>query len=229
MSAIGELALSSSPSSAAERRATPRLRVGTHPVRLGRSEGVLIDLSDRGARVRHVAAVRRGETLRIALDWEGELFSAQAEVLFSRVVSLGDGTGTIYESRLRFVSMPGGAADVLRRTLAGIEKRDMRRWVANLRGWEPDTEPTKHPVLVTTTFLRYRMRGVWWEKKATHDHHQPEDGFTLPADVEESEATSLCQTYEKVDADARRVISMIAAQVVGEARAAAARLATMAR
>ena len=225
MSAIEPLAPSTP-----DRRATPRIRIGgTHPVRLGRSEGVLIDISDRGARVRHVAAVRRGETLRVALEWDGQQFTAQAEVLFSRVVSLGNGTGTIYESRLRFVSMPGGAADVLRHTLAGIEKRDMRRWVANLRGWEPAAESVKHPALVTTTFLRYRLRGLWWETKATHDHAQPEDGFTIPADVDDTEAASLCRTYERLDADGRRVISMIAAQVVGEAQASAARLAAIVR
>ena len=99
-----------------DRRESPRLRVGgTYPVRLGRTDGVLIDLSDRGARVRHVSAVRRGESMRLALEWEGQHFSAQAEVLSSRLVSMGNGSGTIYESRLRFVSMPGGAADVLRR------------------------------------------------------------------------------------------------------------------
>lgn len=208
-----------------DRRESPRLRVGgTYPVRLGRTDGVLIDLSDRGARVRHVSAVRRGESMRLALEWEGQHFSAQAEVLSSRLVSMGNGSGTIYESRLRFVSMPGGAADVLRRTLAGIEKRNMRIWVANLRGWEPQPEAVKHPALVTTTFLRYRLRGLWWEKKATHDHSQPLDGFTVPADIDDVELGSLCRTYEKLDEDGRRIITAMASQVVAQTCATAKRL-----
>lgn len=207
-----------------ERRATSRLRVGgTHPVRLGRTEGVLIDLSDRGARVRHVTAVRRGETLRLTLEWEGEQFSAQAEVLASRVVSMGNGAGTIYDSRLRFVSMADTAREALLRTLSGLEARDLRRWVANLRGWEPHPEPIRHPALVTKTFVRYQLRGIWWEKKVTHDPSQPTDGFAVPADIDESEITSLCRTFEKLDAEGRTIIRLIASQVVAEAAAAEAR------
>jgi hypothetical protein len=202
----------------AERRANARLRIGgTHPVRLGRTDGVLIDISERGARVRHVAAVRRGETVRLAIEWQGERFIAQAEVLASRVVSMGNGAGTIYDSRLRFVSMPEGAKEVLERTLAGFEARDLRRWVANLRGWEPQPEPIRHPALVTKTFVRFHLRGIWWEKKMTHDPAQPEDGFVLPADIDENEITSLCRTYEKLDAEGREVVRRIAGQVVAEA------------
>lgn len=198
----------------ADRRATPRIRIGgTHPVRLGRSEGVLIDLSTRGARVRHIAAARRGETLRLTLEWNGERFSAQAEVLSTRVVSLGNGAGTIYDTRLRFVSMPEGAEEVLVRTLAGLEATNLRRWVANLRGWEAPVEVVRGPILVTSTFLRYRLRGIWWEKKATHDASQPEDGFTIPADTDDNEITSLCRTYEKLDSEGREIIRVIARQV----------------
>lgn len=212
----------------AERRASARLRIGgTHPVRLGRTDGVLIDISERGARVRHLAAVRRGETVRLALEWQGERFAAQAEVLASRVVSMGNGAGTIYDSRLRFLSMPDDAREILTRTLAGFETRDLRRWVANLRGWEPHPEPIRHPALVTKTFVRYQLRGIWWEKKVTHDPAQPEDGFVIPADVDESEITSLCRTYEKLDTGGREIIRLIAAQVVAEAAETAARHATL--
>jgi hypothetical protein len=211
-----------------ERRASPRIHIGgTHAVRIGRNDGVLIDISDRGARVRHVAAVRRGESLRIALAWQGEQFSAQAEVLSSRVVSMGNGRGTIYESRLRFVSMPAGAAEVLRQALAGFKARDMRRWVANLRGWEPEPETPTHPALVTSTFLRYRLRGLWWEKKATHDPSQPDDGFAIPADTDEAEISSLCRTFESLDDEGRLVIRAIAAQVVAHTCATARQFAAL--
>lgn len=218
MSAIATMSLP------VERRATARYRVGgTHPVRLGRTDGVLIDISERGARVRHISAVRRGETVRLALEWEGEQFSAQAEVLASRVVSMGNGAGTVYDSRLRFVSMPDAAGEVLVRTLAGFEARDLRRWVANLRGWEPQPEPIRHPALVTKTFVRHQLRGIWWEKKMTHDPSQPADGFTVPADIDEIEIASLCRTFEKLDADGREIVRLIAGQVVAEAATADAR------
>jgi hypothetical protein len=142
---------------------------------------------------------------------------------------MGNGGGTVYESRLRFASMAAGAADVLRKALEGLEARDVRRWTANLRGWEPEPEPVRHPALVTATFLRYRLHGLWWEKKATHHPTQPEDGFTVPADTDESEIASLCRTYETVDAGGRQVIRAIAAEVVAQTCAVAKNVAALGR
>ena len=211
-----------------DRRISPRLRVGgTHPVIIGRGEGVLMDLSDRGARVRHFAATRRGETVRLTFGWEGERFTAQAEVLASRVISLGTGAGTTFESRLRFLCMDGGSPTVLQSALAGIRAREMRRWVSNLRGWDADADVTRPSAFATSTYIRYRLRGAWWERKNTNDASQPEDGFVVPGDVEESEIRSLCHTYQELDSEGRRIIRLMAAEVVAQSRGVASRHAVL--
>ena len=117
-----------------ERRGAERLPVaGTVTVIFGRGEGVLIDLSQRGARIRHASPVRRGATARISFEWERQRFSATAEVLAARVISLG--AGPSYESRVRFIAVDPQSENVLAAALEDIAGRNVRRWVANLRGW----------------------------------------------------------------------------------------------
>jgi PilZ domain len=204
MSAIEQLSLD-----AQERRGAERLRVGgSVSVIFGRGEGVLIDLSARGARIRHHAPARRGATVRVSFEWERARFSATAEVLASRVVSLGNGPS--YESRVRFTAFDAGAEFVLERALEELTGRNIRRWVANLRGWNEESQP--QPARVANgSFIRCRLHGTWWERKITNDPTQPNDGFVLAADATEAEIETLCDTYSHATDEERHVIRMMAA------------------
>lgn len=210
-----------------DRRVAPRLRIaGTVTALIGRGDGVLIDLSDRGAKVRHFTMVRRGALVRLSFEWEGERFSANAEVLASRVVSLGNGagSGTTYESRLCFRDVPPPSESVLARALESLADRDVRRWVSNLRGW--GDEPVREPLpFASGSFLRCRYLGTRWEKKCTHDLTQPEDGFLLPAGVDHHEVETLCSTYAHMDDEGRRVVRLMAAAAVDQACGALTRSA----
>src|SRR6266702_2708680 len=86
-----------------ERRRSRRLRLPSHlPVRIGRRDGLLVDLSTRGARVRHSGSLELGSEIRLSFVYDQTRFSATARVLASRVVGFGavDGRGTSYESRI---------------------------------------------------------------------------------------------------------------------------------
>jgi hypothetical protein len=206
----------------AERRTASRLRIGhTVGIRIGRGEGVLVDLSERGARVRHQTLVLRGSTVRFSFDYEDRRFSTSAEVLASRVISLGPVDGTTYESRLRFTTVDAESSAVLALTLESLADRDVRRWVANLRGWNDGT--TAHAARLTTgTYLRCRLLVRRWERKWTRDTAQPADGFLLPAGIDESEIRTLCDTYESLDPEGRRVVRLMAAAAVEHADAGTA-------
>jgi hypothetical protein len=214
-----------------DRRSAPRLRIaGTIPALIGRGTGFLIDLSERGAKIRHSTMVRRGATVRIAFDWERTRFSASAEVVGSRVVSTGHAEQpTMYESRLRFLAVTPEAGRVLARALDALAGRDMRRWVANLRGWEDELEPTPASAPVPTSYLRCRLLGVRWEVKATNDLTQPEDGFLLPAGIDDNEIVKLCADYLRADPDGRQVMRLMAAASVEQSIADAARHGGLAR
>jgi hypothetical protein len=192
-----------------DRRRAERLRIsGAVTVVFGRGEGVLVDLSETGARIRHHAPVRRGATVRISFEWEHARFSATANVLASRVVSLGNGPS--YESRVCFTAFDRGAEVLLARAIEDISGQNVRRLVANLRGWNDEPESELAPV-ATGSFLRCRLRGSWWERKYTNDATQPADGFVLPAESSEADIARLCDTYSRGGDEDRHVIRLMAA------------------
>lgn len=211
-------ALEQTPYETDERRRAPRLRIeGSIPVLIGRGEGVLIDLSANGAKIRHAVMVRRGATVRVSFEWGSERIGGNAEVLASRVATLGGGA-TTYESRLRFTTFDPGARDVLARALAALENRDVRRLIANLRGWSDEIREVKpaRPSLVGGSFIRCRLMGARWEAKATREGQQPEDGFAVPASVDNQEILRLCDDYARADETGRRVIRLLAEAAVEE-------------
>jgi hypothetical protein len=210
-----------------ERRNGRRFRLSkTVAVVIGRGDGVLIDLSTHGARIRHSSPVRRGAIMRLSFEWDRARFFANAEILASRVVSLG--TSASYESRVRFTEVDARSQAVLARMLEEIVDRDVRRWVANLRGWNDDSQLDTAP-LPTGSYMRCRLNGAWWEKKCTNDVTQPVDGFLLPSETSQPEIDTLCDTYRQSDAIGRDMIRAMAAAVVEDSRAARTRELSLVR
>ena len=193
-----------------DRRTAPRIRIdGSMSALIGRGDGELIDLSRRGAKVRHTSLVRRGSTVRISFQCAEGRFSANAEVLASRVIAIG-ANGTTYESRVRFVNVDAESQTTLDRSLEAIAVRDMRKWVANLHGWSEESA-TATPPPITGAFLRCRLLGNRWEVKCTSTTAQPPDGFVVAATTPDAEIVTLCATYFRADEDARTTIRKIAA------------------
>ena len=99
-----------------ERRRSRRLRLPAHlPVHIGRRNGILVDLSIRGARVQHSGSLELGTEIRLSFVHDQTRFSATARVLASRVVGFGtvDGCGTSYESRISFGDLPEDMLEVV--------------------------------------------------------------------------------------------------------------------
>lgn len=117
---ISEVALHQESTPLFDRRKSHRLRLPSQlPVRIGRRDGILVDLSTRGARVRHAGSLELGMEIRLSFDLDDERFSATARVLASRVVGFGTAAGTSYESRISFGDLPEEMLDLVRSLLAG--------------------------------------------------------------------------------------------------------------
>ena len=84
-----------------------RLIVGL-PVRLGRKEATLVEISRGGARVRHTGLIKTDTDLIMSFMSGPDRFVANARVLSSRVVGLGagEGGGTLVETVVRFTHTP---------------------------------------------------------------------------------------------------------------------------
>ena len=205
-------ALEQSFTSPLERRRAERLAVSFRLAAIvGRGEGWVVDLSRSGARLRHSAPVRRGACVRVSFEWQQRRFSATATVISARVISLG--TVLSYESRVHFSGVDAKSEKVLSATLDAVTGANIRRWVANLRGW---SEESLIPAAQRTgSFIRCRYYG-WWERKYTSATEQPESGFLLPADTTEKELATLCETYARAGDEERGLIRLLAAAAVAE-------------
>ncbi|HYC90823.1 MAG TPA: PilZ domain-containing protein [Thermoanaerobaculia bacterium] len=195
-----------------DRRRFPRLRLN-EPIRtvIGRGVGTLVDLSANGARIRHEAPVALGARVRVTFDWKGERFEATAEVLASRVASLGDATR--FESRLRFLSVPERSQKILARTMTDALDDDLRKWVDNLHGWT-DNAARADEARAEGTFIRCRYVYGRWQQTHTRDPLPPPDGFTVPVETDPAEIRTLCRTFEKSDEEGRSLVRLITGAVV---------------
>lgn len=213
MSAIEQLP---APSSYERRRGERKRLDRILHVSVGRHAGVFIDASVRGAKIHHEGALRRGSTVRVTFEWAAQRFSAQGEVMASRIVALGarEGESATYESRFHFLYMSRESSDLLVRMLAAIGNEELRSWVGNLQG-SPDGPQAADPVAARCSgYIRCRLFGREWEKKWTRDHTQPENGFLLPAGTAQADVEALCQAWEAMDVDARHVVRLTAAAIV---------------
>jgi hypothetical protein len=196
----------------AERRQSPRFRLSfLMPAFLGRRDAIILDISAEGARVMHFAALPLGSQIRLVFSCSGRRFAANARVLASRVMGLGngpDGTPT-YQSRLQFVETPEEAARTLIHIVEQIESEREQTWQANADGTAP--APPQGGEGSSDYFVRCRYLGGRWLKTWTRLEAQPNDGFTVPAKLSDGEMSLLCEAYEKFDADGRDLIRATAA------------------
>lgn len=198
--------------SGADRRRFTRVNVRQPlPALIGRGSGTLVDLSANGARVRHASPVQRGTTVRVTFEWRGQRFEANAEVLASRVASLGGNTQ--FESRLRFVAISVASQKVLEHAITDLLDRDLRKWVANLHGWL-DEPPHEETVASRAGYIRCIYAGGRWQQTPTRDATPPAAGFTVPEGTSPAEIRTLCRTWESADEDGRRLVRLITDAVV---------------
>jgi hypothetical protein len=204
---------------AADRRNAARHRfTEIVPLSIGRTEGTFVDLSATGLRVRHASAVPVGVHTRIRYAWRRRTFEGTAEVLASRFVGASEAFGTRYETRFRFLPLSPEAQVVLDQTILDLEENDMRKWVANLRGWHD--EPTPQEVVRSAgrraeTFVVSRCVSGRWEQKVTRSNHAPVDGFTVPAGIHPRDLLMLRRTY-MLSEDGKDMVRLMSRAVVQE-------------
>jgi hypothetical protein len=97
-------------------RRSNRFRVVMNlPLKLGRKDGTLVDISETGILATHTGVLKTGSTTDISFVHESQRFAAQARVETCTVVGLGAGPGgaTLYASRLFFTELSDEARTIL--------------------------------------------------------------------------------------------------------------------
>jgi hypothetical protein len=208
--------------------------------RFGAAGVLLYDLSDGGSRVEHFAPFAVGRRARFRLDWNGEGIETDAVVHSCRVNRFVPGKegGTVFQSGLGFVEYVGSARESIAQIVETLVVRSLAEQVANSRGLGPvlerempvfrsgvvvGTDGEVDPVaevtrrLAATSIVLERgyircsfLHNRRWERKWTSSPEQPEHGFTMRASEPAEAVDTLCETYERANADDRRLIRLMA-------------------
>jgi hypothetical protein len=113
--------------------------------------------------------------VRLVFFYVGRRFAANARVLASRVIGLGNGPGgtTSYQSRLQFIDAPADAAETLVHIVEHIENERMQRWTSNASGDEAAAADAGQES--ADYFMRCRRLGGRWTRCWTRDAYQKMD------------------------------------------------------
>jgi hypothetical protein len=85
------------------------------PLKIGRKDGTLVDISEAGVLATHTGVMKTGSMTEISFTHEDRRFVANAKVETCTVVGLGAGPGgaTLYASRLFFTELSDEAKEIL--------------------------------------------------------------------------------------------------------------------
>jgi len=222
-----------------ERRRKKRIQLTRAIIaRYGATGAVLMDITDSGARVEHFARLDVGKRAILRFDWNKKVIEVEAQVRSCRIhrFAHGDDGATVYQSGLSFVDFIGDASSALRDMIALYVARSLAEQVANARGIGPvmernmpvfrsgvvassgqaeDKEKSKRmlpeaSIVAERGYVRCALVNRRWEKKWTRSSNQPDDGFTLLASEPSDHVDQLCETYERGNAEDRRLIQLLA-------------------
>ncbi|MGZ4810582.1 MAG: hypothetical protein ACXVIJ_07575 [Thermoanaerobaculia bacterium] len=223
-----------------ERRRKKRIQLTRAIIaRYGATGAIVMDISDLGARIEHFQRLDLGKRARLRFDWNKKVIEVEAQVISCRIhrFAHGDDGATVYRSGLTFLEYVGDAVMALKEMIATYVARSLAEQVANARGVGPVTErnmPVFRSGVVAASglstedrekssrflpnaaivaeqgYIRCALVQRRWEKKWTRSSAQPEDGFTLLASEPEDHVEQLCETYERANADDRRLIQLMA-------------------
>jgi hypothetical protein len=208
--------------------------------RLGASQVVVVDVSTFGVRVEHATPLIAGSHSRLAFSWEGVEISGDVRIVRSRLerFSVGADGLTVYHSGLEFDGLDDRSSDALKRMIGAHITRALEEQKLNARGVLPQHDPSRMPIfrrggqltvnrsdveeaaggsglptarmMKDTGYVCYHLENDAWRKKRTHDPGQPNEGFTISAIEDHSQAELLCEAYARSDREGRKLIQLFA-------------------
>ena len=206
--------------------------------RLGATQVVLVDISVLGARVEHHVPLAAGAFTRLTFDWEARPVVLDCRIVRSRLerFSVGAEGLTVYHSGLEFDRVSAEDKAHLKLMIGRFISRALEEQKLNARGVLPLHDVERMPIFrfggqltanakdkgtgtmllptsrvaKETGYICYNLENNTWRRKRTHDPGQPNEGFTISADEDHSQAELLCDAYARSDRDGRRLIQLFA-------------------
>ena len=171
----------------------------------------VLEISVLGLLIAHEGKIAPGTTHDLVIDWDGTELQFSCRVIRSTLWRLAKAAGerSIYHSGLRILEARGDSNARLRHLLAERIIRALEEQKANARGIPPLAaymyQPGKGEL-----YRRCELVDGVWRKSETIRPEQPQNGFTVSADVEPAHVEILCRTWETTTPEGRRLTQMLA-------------------
>ncbi|HSP33453.1 MAG TPA: hypothetical protein VLU46_03955 [Thermoanaerobaculia bacterium] len=171
----------------------------------------VIDASVMGFRIAHDARIVPVPTRRIRVQWDGKTMEFGVVVARSVLHRLAQKPGeqTVYHSGIHILEATGDSDRMLRDMIEARVIGALDEMKANARGIPPISSYTAHAEK-SDRFRRCELVDGVWRKSETSNREQPENGFTISADVESPHVDILCKLFESVNQEGKRLTKMLA-------------------
>jgi PilZ domain len=178
----------------------------------------VIDLSLNGARVISDARFSPGAEHELLFSWNNMQVRLTCNVVRCTLFSFAKAPGekSTYQTGLRIRETIGDSDRVMRDLIAWYVVRALEEQKANARG----IPPLESYAYVEGKGDRYRrcelIEGKWRRSETTRPD-QPPNGFTISADIRPYYVDLLCETYQMLDEDGRRLTQTLAQLSISKA------------
>lgn len=171
----------------------------------------VIQVSVTGMLIAHDTRILPVPTRRLRMEWQEKTMDFGCVVTRSTLSHLAPGPAekSIYHSGVRILEAAGESEKILRDFIAERVIRALEEQKANARGIPP---------LATYSFQvgkgdrlrRCELVDGVWRKSETTNRQQPENGFTVSAEIDPEHVEMLARTYEQTTTEGRRLTRILA-------------------
>lgn len=178
----------------------------------------VLEVSVTGFMIGHEGRLAPGHEGSLLVHWQERQIDVHCTIVRSTLWRLSKAMGqlSIYHSGLRIVGSSQQSFDHLRELIFERVMRALEEQKANARGIPPLAaymyQPGKGDL-----FRRCELVDGQWRKSETIRSDQPENGFTLSAEVDPFHVELLCETWESTTLEGRRLTRMLAELSISKA------------
>ena len=178
----------------------------------------LVDLSLNGARVIGEARFGPGTEHELTFQWNDQEAKLTVSVVRCTLFSFAKAPGekSTYQTGLRIRETIGNSDRVLRELIASYVIRALEEQKANAQGLPP-LGPYAYLEGKGDRFRRCELIEGKWRRSETTRSDQPPNGFTVSADIRPYYVDLLCETYQMLDEEGRRLTQMLAQLSINKA------------
>jgi hypothetical protein len=171
----------------------------------------VVEVSIVGLRVMHEVRFPAGEDSEARVSWQKREMHFACHIVRSTLFKLAKtaADSSIFQSGVRLDEAFGDSDKVLRELIAQRVMRAIQEQKQNAYGI-PSLGPFTYQVGKGDRYRRCDLTGGKWRKFDTTRPEQPVEGFTVSADLDPVQIEVLCQTYEALGPEGRRLTKMLA-------------------